>query len=349
MNLLKTPEQDFTDLEQRLRSTYAHVASEQVFEHHDPSMVLVDSSRPSPSRRRGFGVWTPRIATVGAVAAMAFAGLNLANRGPGTAIASGPSVFKSFPHVVPTAPVGYRLGGVNRQLTPLIPGFRTEYRAVLDRMPVSLVVGGVTFKTMRLSFDTKFVGGRTVLVMQNDAILMVEVADKKCGTIAIYGVIRSELAETIKNLRCGTSGAEPRAELRNRKRSDIVFSGRLPQPQARLQFHFGSVREPDYFEITTEPCQCENFGISNSPSVDRRVIAGQQVMVAPETAPDGSRLERKTVIWAPTPNSMFTLDSPLDWDLSKIEAVIRGVKEVDQATFTALLESNGIREVSLVP
>jgi hypothetical protein len=300
-------------------------------------------------RRRGFGVWTPRIATVGVVATMAFAGLNLANRGPGTTSAANPSVFKSFPHLIPTAPVGYRFGGVSRQLTPLIPGFQTAYRAGSGRMPISLVVGGTSFKAMRLRYDTKFIGGRTVLVMQSGPILMVEVTDAKCGIISISGLKSAELPKTMRTLRCRRFGSEMRAELANRKRSEIVFSGRYRQPYAVLYFRFGSIREPDYFGITIEPCQCENFGVGNDPSADIREIGGRKVMMAPETAPDGSRVERRTVIWAPTSNAIVRLDSSLDWDLAKIEAVVRGVQEVDQATFTALLEDNEITEVSLLP
>ena len=42
------------------------------------------------------------------------------------------------------------------------------------------------------------------------------------------------------------------------------------------------------------------------------------------------------------------MNSPRRWDWAQIAEVVQGKEEVDQATFTALLESHGIKEVSLV-
>lgn len=234
MSLLTSPEQDFADIEQRLRSTYAHVANEFVPENQEPSVVSLRTIDSATSKRRRFGIWKPRIATLGAVAGMAFAGFNLANRNSTTTRATAsPSAFKSFPHLILTAPTGYHFDSLSRQLTPQILGYRTEYRAA---------------------------------------------------------------------------------------------SGRLPMP-----------------------CRCESVTFSPNSSGEVRVVDGRSVMLAPEKGPDGIVMQRRTVIWAPTSTAMVRLDSPVSWDWTQMEAVIRGVKEVDQATFTALLESNGIREVSLLP
>jgi hypothetical protein len=349
MSLLTSPEQDFTDIEQRLRSTYAHVTSEFVPEHQKPSVVSLRTIDSGASKRRRFGIWKPRIATLGAVAGMAFAGFNLANRSSTTTLATAsPSAFKSFPHLIPTAPTGYRLDSLSRQLTPQIPGYRTEYRAASGRLPISLVVRGATFEAMGIGYNTTFISRRMVLITHT-LPLMVEVSDKMCGTIGISGIKRTELLETIRHLRCRNIGTELRAELSNKKRSDLLFSGRYPQPYATLQFHFGNVQEPDFFEIAVEPCRCESVTFSPNSSGEVRIVDGRSVTLAPEKGPDGIVMQRRTVFWAPTSTAMVRLDSPVGWDWTQIEAVIRGVKEVDQATFTALLESNGIREVSLLP
>jgi hypothetical protein len=343
MNLLKDPDHEFADIEQRLRSTYAQVANEFVPERFDSSVGA------GKAKQRRFGVWTPRIATLGAVAGMALAGINLAGQGPTTVIAADKAaVFKTFPRLVPTAPPGYRLGGVSRILTRQIPGFWTEYRAMPGRLPLSLVVGGISLKSMPVNYDTQIVNGRTVLITRGAEVL-VEVSDRKCGSIAISGIQRTELTQTINHLRCRTFGTELGAELKNRKRSEILFTGRYPRPYATLQFHFGNVQEPRYFEVTVEPCECSRVNFRQGPTVGVRTVAGQNVLVAPEAAPDGSIIERRSLIWSPASNAMVRLDSSLDWDWTQVEAVIRGVQEVDQATFTALLETNGIKEVSLLP
>jgi hypothetical protein len=349
MNLLKTPEQDFTDIEQRLRTTYAHVTNEFGSGCQDPPLVSVGAVDHDKVKPRRFGVWTPRIATLGAVAGLAFAGLNLANRSPTTTLATAsPSAFKSFPHLIPTAPAGYRLGAVSRVLTRQIPGYQTVYRASPGRLPLSLVVGGTSLMSMPVNYDTRVVSGKTVLITRGAAII-VEVIDKRCGTIAITGIDRAEITETIKHLRCRKSGVELRAELSSKRRSDLVFSGRYQVSYATLQFHFGNVREPDYFEITVEPCRCEQVIFGPDQSAETREVDGRPVLVAPGRAPDGTLLQRKAVIWAPTSTAMVRLDSPVDWNWTQIETVIRSVQEVDQATFTALLESNSVKEVSLLP
>jgi hypothetical protein len=251
--------------------------------------------------------------------------------------------------VVPGVPDGYRLNSVSRQLTPSDTGFRTEYRATTGRSPVTLIAGGSTqYWPPELAKRSK-IAGRTVFVHQDMTIFIAEVSDSKCRTILIFGIKKAELAETLKHLRCRKSGGELQAELRNRKRSEISFRGRSQLPYARLHFHISNVRTPEYFEITSEPCRCERFGVDPVIGAKPSAVAGRQVFVAPEIAPDGSRMAQKSIIWAPTSTALFTLNAPLDWDSSQIESVIRGVQEVDQATFTALLESNGIKEVSLLP
>jgi hypothetical protein len=351
MSLLKTPEQDFTYIEQRLRTTYAHVTNEFVVERQNNSVVHAGAITSRPLTRRTFGVWAPRMATMGAVAGLAFAGLNLANRGSTISIAGpSPSVFKSFPHLIPTAPAGYHLDSVFRELTRSPRLFQTMYRAVADRSSVTLTVGGDSI-SQTLGYENLKVGGRMVWVPSTmraageSGFFTAEILDKRCGAIGIYGIKR-DLAEIVKNLRCRKVGSDLRAELDNRKRSEISFSGLVAQPYAQLRFYFVSDTEKSVgFNIVTQPCQCDHFEVSlQNPSglnPELRLVDGQRVFISPDA---------KGMIWAPTSRALFSLNSnSKPWDPMQFESVVRGVKEVDQATFSALLESNGIREVSLLP
>jgi hypothetical protein len=357
MNLLKSPEQDFTDIEQRLRSTYAHVTNEFVPEHQEPLVVFVRAIDGGKSKRRRFGVWAPRLATLGAVAGMAFAGFNLANRGSTTTLVTArPSGFKSFPHLIPTAPASYHLDSVFRELTRSPRLFQTTYRAgarrsaVADRSSVTLTVRADSM-AQTLGYEELKVGDKMVWVPSTmratgeSGLLAAEILDKRCGVIGIYGIKR-DLAEIVKNLRCRKVGSDLRAELANRKRAEISFSGLIEQPYAQLRFYFVSDTEKSVgFNIVTQPCDCDHFEVSlQNPSglnPELRLVDGQRVYISPDA---------KGMIWAPTSRALFTLNSnSLSWNPAQFESVVQGVKEVDQATFTALLESNGIREVSLLP
>jgi hypothetical protein len=357
MSLLTSPEQDFTDIEQRLRSTYAHVTNEFVPEHQKPSVVSLRTIDSGTAKRRRFGIWKPRIATLGAVAGMAFAGFNLANRSSTTTLATAsPSAFKSFPHLIPTAPTGYHLDSVFRELTRSPRLFQTTYRAgarrsaVADRSSVTLTVRADSM-AQTLGYEKLKVGDRIVWVpstmsaTEENGLLAAEILDKRCGVIGIYGVKR-DLAEIVKNLRCRKVGSDFRAELANRKRAEISFSGLIEQPYAQLRFYF--VRDTEKlvgFNIVTQPCECDHFEVNlQNPSglnPELRLVDGERVYISPDA---------KGMIWAPTSGALFNLNSnSLAWNPAQFESVVRGVKEVDQATFTALLESNGIREVSLLP
>jgi hypothetical protein len=182
------------------------------------------------------------------------------------------------------------------------------------------------------------------------------VVDKKCGTISIFGIKQADLLDTVRNLQCRKLGQELQAELRNRKRSEIVFSGRAPSAYARLRFLFASDNaKTDSFEIRVEPCQCGEFNVQFGvgTKTETRVIDGRR-LVATLGQPVRSTLggpapDRNFAVWAPTSSASFSMNFPLNWGWTQIEAVVRGVQEVDQVTFTALLKSNGIKEVSLVP
>ncbi len=356
MNLLKDPEHDFADIEQRLRSTYAHVANELGSKGPNPSIAPVGLLRHQKSKRRRFGVWAPRVATLGAVLGVAFAGVNLTDRGPASVItADGSSVFKSFPHLVPTAPAGYHLDAIFRELTPLT-GIQTQYRASSARPPVVLVAGMPFWREAQTELKEQVIAGRTVLVNVDPERFSAQVVDKKCGTISIFGIKQADLIDTVRNLQCRKMGQELRAELRNRKRSEIVFSGRIPSAYARLRFLFVSNKsKADSFDIQIEPCACDQDNVQFAPKtkIQIRLIAGHRVManvgqpVSP--TPGGPPLDRNFAVWTQTPSASLSMNVPLNWGWSQIEEVVLGVREVDQATFAALLESNGIKEVSLLP
>jgi hypothetical protein len=357
MSLLTSPEQDFTDIERRLRSTYAYVTNEFVPEHQEPSVISLRTIDGVTSKRRWFGVWKPRIATLGAVAGMAFAGFNLANRSSTTTLATAsPSVFKTFPHLTPTAPTGYHLDSVFRELTRSPRLFQTTYRAGARRSAVSgrssvtlLVRSGPMAQT--LGYEELKVGDKLVWVpstmsaTEESGFLAAEIQDERCGAIEIYGLKR-DLAEIVRNLRCRKVGSDFRAELANRKRSEISFSGVIEQPYAQLRFYFVNDTEKSVgFNVVTQPCECDHFEVSlQNPSglnPELRFVDGRRVYFSPDA---------KGAIWAPTSRALFSLNSnSRPWDLAQFESVVRGVKEVDRPTFTALLESNGIREVSLLP
>jgi hypothetical protein len=356
MNVLKTPESEFVDIEQRLRSTYAHVTNELGSEGPNPVIVPVGLPRRQKSRRSKFGVWAPRFATLGAVLGVAFAGVNLTHRGPASVIAADESsVFKSFPHLVPTAPTGYHLDAIFRELTPLT-GFQTQYRASSGRLPVGLVVGMPFWREAQTELQEQVIAGRTVLVNLDPERFSAQVVDKKCGSISIFGIKQAELLDAVRNLRCRKIGQELQAELRNRKRSEIVFSGRIPSAYARLRFLFASDNsKTDSFEIQVEPCQCGEFNLQFDVGTksETRVIDGRRLVATVgkpvSSTPEGPAPDRNFAVWAPTPRASFSMNFPLNWGWTQIEAVVRGVREVDQATFTALLKSSGIKEVSLVP
>jgi hypothetical protein len=356
MNFIKTPESDFADIEQRLRSTYAHVTNELGTNGPNPSTVPVGAFKQQSSKRRRFGVWAPRFATLGAVLGVAFAGVNLTDRGPASVInADESSVFKSFPHLVPTAPTGYHLDAIFRELTPLT-GFQTQYRASSGRLPVGLVVGMPFWREAQTELKEQVIAGRMVLVNLDPERFSAQVVDKKCGTISIFGIKQADLLDTVRNLACRKTGQELQAELRNRKRSEIVFSGRIPSAYARLRFLFVSDNaKTDSFEIRVEPCQCGEFNVQFDvgTKTETRVIAGRRIISTVgqpmRSTPEGPAPDRNFAVWAPTSSASLSMNMPLNWGWTQIEAVVRGVREVDQATFTALLTSNGIKEVSLVP
>jgi hypothetical protein len=352
MSLPKTPERDFTDIEHRLRSTYAHVANELVSERQDPWVVPGGHVERRKSRRHTFGVWTPRIVTLGAVAGMAFAGFNLANRGPASVIATAtPSVFRSFPHLVPTAPTGYHLDSIFRELTP-VSGFETHYGAASLGKPVVLVAGRGSWQEILPKPQEQVIEGRTVLLLNPDSRHpSAQLADNMCGTISIHGIERADLRNVVKHLVCRKFGREFRAELNNRKRSEIVYSGRIPSAYAQLRFYFvGNESKTDSFDLRVEPCQCDQhvFEIGSDPTTETRVINGRRVLATVgETF--GSQLVPRAVFWIHTPTARFSMSTPQQWEWGQIEEVVRNIEEVDQATFTAILESYGIKEVSLVP